>query len=256
MATPLVTLQGLLFDDLKLTGSVQGTDYGEVTTSDELQVLDDQNTLSAGLRGTLNGSTYDHLVQVSTAGGRFWGVPSSSAVGLNGLPVALSTNTSQAAVFGYDTNATMVGLLAPARRVGFFADQATVRSFTAEGWALFDAAVDWAASPVLDSPQVTYGPQLAPSANSVALSWYSTTTNLTHDIERSIRPGGPYIHLTTLNTPGTPDPELGAKYTYTDSAAVTGQTYYYVITPGQWDPARSRLVRDRHVSRLARRRVG
>ena len=40
----------------------------------------------------------------------------------------------------------MIGLVAPARRVGLFMFRDTANSFTPEGWELFDAAVYWSIS--------------------------------------------------------------------------------------------------------------
>jgi hypothetical protein len=48
-------------------------------------------------------------------------------------------------VFGYQVGSPMVGLAAPARRVGLFIDSRAATSLTADGAALYDAAVRWAA---------------------------------------------------------------------------------------------------------------
>ncbi|HEY0081575.1 MAG TPA: hypothetical protein VGB61_02200, partial [Pyrinomonadaceae bacterium] len=47
-------------------------------------------------------------------------------------------------IYGYERGAQMVSASAPARRVGFFLTRDTANSLTTDGWALFDAAVDWA----------------------------------------------------------------------------------------------------------------
>src|SRR6185503_6678215 len=107
-------------------------------TPEQLEIHDERSALSSGLRG---------LVTPSTLGARAWGRPSASATGLDGRPVTFAGDASRATVFGYEQGASMTGLAAPARRVGFFADEAAVRSFSADGWALFDGAIDWAAGP-------------------------------------------------------------------------------------------------------------
>jgi subtilisin family serine protease len=228
VATPVVSLEGFIFDDLKMTSA---TGFGQVTTPTLLEIRDDQNALSAGLRGTNQGGVWDHLVQPSTAGGRYWGMPTTSAVGLDGRPVTLQGQPDRAAIFGYEAGAQMVGLAAPARRVGFFADQEAVRSFTAEGWALFDAAIEWASGPVTDAPMAR-ALQASPSPNSVQLRWIGNDlANVQHDILRATRRGGPYTKIATSTAPGT-DPLNGlALYAYTDNTAVNGQTYYYVVSP-------------------------
>jgi subtilisin family serine protease/fibronectin type 3 domain-containing protein len=231
VATPVVSLEGFLFDDLKMTGAVQGTDYGRTSTTDALEIHDELSALAAGLRGTLTPDGYDHIVQVSTAGTRFWGVPGPKAVGLDGRPVTLLGQSDRAAVFGYEADTPMVGATAPARRVGFFADEQTVRTFTFEGWALFDAAVDWAAGPIVDNPQVITL-SAAPSPARVDLSWFATGTNLTQEVHRATRSGGPYTKIATFTAPGVFDDDLqAALYNFTDSTAANGKTYYYVVIP-------------------------
>ncbi len=228
VATPVVSLEGFIFDDLKMTSA---TGFGQVMTPTVLEIHDDLNALSGGLRGTNQGGVFDHLVQPSTAGGRYWGMPSASAVGLDGRPVTLQGQPDRAAIFGYEAGAQMVGLTAPARRVGFFADQEAVRTFTAEGWALFDAAVEWASGPVTDVPNATHL-QASASPNNVHLFWIDNDlANLQHNILRSTRRGGPYTQIATSTAPGT-DPQGGvAIFQYDDNTAVNGQTYYYVVSP-------------------------
>ncbi len=228
VATPVVSLEGFIFDDLKMTSA---TGFGQDMSPTVLEIRDDQNALSAGLRGTNQGGVFDHLVQPSTAGGRYWGMPAATAVGLDGRPVTLQGRPDRAAIFGYEAGAQMVGLTAPARRVGFFADQAAVQSFTAEGWALFDAAIEWASAPVTDIPNATHL-QASSSPNNVHLFWIDNDIpNIQHNILRATRRGGPYTQIATSTAPGT-DPQSGvAIYQFDDTTAVNGQTYYYVVSP-------------------------
>lgn len=58
---------------------------------------------------------------------------------------SLPSDNSKKVLFGYDTDASMVGLNAPARLVGIFLGDATASTLTTNGWALFDAAIGWAA---------------------------------------------------------------------------------------------------------------
>ena len=53
-------------------------------------------------------------------------------------------DASKAAIFAYEANAPMVGLTAPARRVGLFLDYGEI-AYSDDAWTLFDAAVRWAA---------------------------------------------------------------------------------------------------------------
>src|SRR6201999_3664669 len=95
----------------------------------------------------------------------------------------------------------------------------------------FDAAVEWAAGAPTDGPPIEMPRATTVAAGNVTLAWFTSTTGLRHEIRRAARPGGPYTLIATSTSPGTPDPELGASYTYTDTTVVTGQTYYYAITP-------------------------
>jgi hypothetical protein len=70
-----------------------------------------------------------------------WGRPGSSANIITLLP-----GSSQATIFGYDTGAQMVGLTAPARRVGFFLATNQGGKLTRNGWNFFEAAITWAVS--------------------------------------------------------------------------------------------------------------
>jgi subtilisin family serine protease len=231
VSVPVVTLEGYLVDDLKLTGATLNTDYGQLFQASVLEVRDELSPLAAGLRGNFSGGVWDHQVQVSTGGGRYWGVPAATAIGLDGRPVTLTANSGRAAIYGYEVGATMIGMTAPARRVAFFADEAAVRTLTAEGWAMFDAAVDWASAPVLPGPEA-FGLRATASTNRVQLDWFARGENLRHEIRRSTRPGGPYTLLTTTTGGGVFDPDFGIGiYQFIDTTAVNGQTYHYVVTP-------------------------
>ena len=120
---PVLCLEAAVFDDMRLTGTVSGTDFG--TTSGQRQL-----TLVAS-------STV--VTVVSSAQTFAWGVPSSAATRI----AVLTGNPNHAAVFQYDKGQTMVGGIAPGRRVGFFAISPAPTVLTAAGWSLFDNAVQW-----------------------------------------------------------------------------------------------------------------
>lgn len=69
-----------------------------------------------------------------------WGLPGAAAA----KGATLAGNSTQAASFGYESGAAMVGLSAPARRVGLFPSNTTATALTTDGWRLFDAAITWA----------------------------------------------------------------------------------------------------------------
>jgi hypothetical protein len=66
------------------------------------------------------------------------------SVGPKALVAAtITAHPEQAALFGYEKGDDMLGLTAPARRVGFAAREDVASHFTEQGLEVFDAAVDW-----------------------------------------------------------------------------------------------------------------
>ena len=131
-AVPLIAWEGALFDDLGMTGPVAGTNFGEASRKKEVTIVQPSHPLAAGRSGTVT------AVDLAT---RFnWGVPSAG-----GTVVAhVGGAPSQPAVFAYEAGASMSSGTAPARRVGLFLHDTTALNLTVDGWALFDAAVNWA----------------------------------------------------------------------------------------------------------------
>jgi DNA-binding protein YbaB/chitodextrinase len=131
---PTVVCEANLFDDMKLTGAVSNTDFGEVSGQTELEVTAG-HPLAAGLSGR---------VPVVVSGQKFaWGKPGPEAAKV----AVLINRPDNFGVFGYEGGANMVGTRATAPRVGFFAGAGAATSFNATGTALFDAAIRWARQP-------------------------------------------------------------------------------------------------------------
>jgi len=129
---PVVTWEPRLLDDLGLTGRAENTDFGTAGSQTRLDIAAPSHPLAAGLTGR---------VTVATAPSAFtWGRPGPGAV----LVARQVGTTGHAGIFGYERGAAMVGLTAPARRVGLFLSDSTPSHLTTQGWALFDAAVRWA----------------------------------------------------------------------------------------------------------------
>ncbi len=144
-ALPLLVWESALFDDLQLTGPTNGSDYGTQGGQQSIDIIGG-GPLAAGLSG---------ITQVSNNNQAFrWGMPSPNAV----VTATIVGNASRATIFSYTTGATMVGMTAPAPRVAMFLSNSTAANFTADGQALFDAAIAW----LLDPPAVTNQP---PEAN-------------------------------------------------------------------------------------------
>jgi thermitase len=127
---PVVTWEELIFDDMGLTSTTQNTNFGSTTGQTQV-TLAGTHPLAAGL--TSSQAVYTSSNEVA------WGQPSSNAA----IAATVVGSTTRAAIFGYTKDAVMPGLAAPARRVGFFANNTgSLPSVT--GWRLFEAAITWA----------------------------------------------------------------------------------------------------------------
>jgi hypothetical protein len=131
VAVPLICYEAWLFDNLKMTGDEENDDFG-LLTDKKIKILQPGHPIAAGYSGT---------VQVfSSNTSETWGKPGPGAVGIASVP----NYTKQKAIFAYETGTEMVGINAPARRVGFFFRDNNPTSLTSDGWKLFDNAVKWA----------------------------------------------------------------------------------------------------------------
>jgi uncharacterized repeat protein (TIGR01451 family) len=140
---PLLTWEGWLLDDLQMTGGEEAVAYGEAVAQ-AITITNPTHPLAGGLTGevqtTRNPEEYH------------WGVP-----GPNALVIATTDQPPRAFLFAYETGVEMVGLVAPARRL--FLQNAMGPKLTANGWLLFDAAVQWVMNcPVSPPPTSTASP--------------------------------------------------------------------------------------------------
>ncbi|MGK7891837.1 MAG: DUF4347 domain-containing protein, partial [Leptolyngbyaceae cyanobacterium] len=172
VAVPIITTEAYLYDDLALTQADLGSDYGIQGLQTSVTITEPASPLAAGLTGEVTAFALPNDIN--------WGVPNANAITAG----VLTNGSDRSTIFAYDKDATLTnGEAAQARRVGLFigsnADQ-----LTAEGWQLFDAAVDWATvaptptpPPIdVDAPTAT-----ASAANIVAAGGesYEFTVNYT-----------------------------------------------------------------------------
>jgi len=131
VAVPLLNWEPGLSDDLKMTStsSTTGTNASAIT------ILNSTHPMAAGLP----------LGQVTV-----YTVPDkiiySSNVSANAIKIARTGGTAtnnNITLYGYEKNASMVGLNAPERRVGFFMHDLAGSLLTSNGYLLFDAAIRW-----------------------------------------------------------------------------------------------------------------
>jgi len=129
---PVIAFDDALFGPMKLTGTRSGTDYGSIDDQTRLLIVDDAHPLAGALSGLVTVASPGIMVS--------WGVPSSAAVKIatpEGQP-------DRFAIFGYTEGSSMVGMVAPARRVGSFVRFPDTASYTDSGLLLFEASALWA----------------------------------------------------------------------------------------------------------------
>lgn len=137
LAVPVVSWEAWLYDDLGMTGTVSGTDFGNRANQTVVEVvdgsvLDVRDLETAGVDGL--------VAWTDTAARVAWGQPSAEAW----VVAVLAVNDNKAGLFGYEAGAGMPGLVAPARRVALPLHNGSATVLTATGWRLFEAAIRWA----------------------------------------------------------------------------------------------------------------
>lgn len=130
-AIPVVVLEAFVLDDMGMTGTSSGTDFGTTPAQTELDMVG-AGPLSAGLTGTIPMSADAELIM--------WGVPGPAAT----IAATEAGVPGHAAIFGYESGAAMVSGTAPARRVSLPIANQVAASWTADMVQLFDAAIAWA----------------------------------------------------------------------------------------------------------------
>jgi hypothetical protein len=132
VSQPVITLEPAIQDEMNMTGATWGTDQGTVASATQVNVLSSAGALAAGLSG--------NTTVVSAANTFIWGVPGASATVISRV-VGSST---QATSYKYEAGATLISGTAAGKRAACFPHGATAPSLNANGWALFDALVNWA----------------------------------------------------------------------------------------------------------------
>jgi len=128
--TPVMVWKPTLYDDLGLTGSLNGEDYGTSANQTAIDIISSNHPASAGMTGTV--TTYSAPKKL------VWGIPGAEAIAIATVP----DNPELATIFAYEAGATLAGgTAAPDRRVGFFLDN--TNTMTDNALALFEATVDW-----------------------------------------------------------------------------------------------------------------
>jgi fibronectin type 3 domain-containing protein len=132
-AIPLICWEPYLFDNLGMTGPEVGVDYSWINEQTSIHVNGTSSLIAEGVGGRQQ--------VFANPGTMPYAVPGKGAH-------VVATITGEAAttcIFTYKTGAPMVGMTAPAKRVGIFLGDNGAANLTPEGWKLFDQTVAWAA---------------------------------------------------------------------------------------------------------------
>ncbi|RMG29589.1 MAG: T9SS C-terminal target domain-containing protein, partial [Bacteroidetes bacterium] len=129
---PVICYEAFLYDEMKMTGPTPNVDYNWAFEQTYMAINDPGHPMAAGYSGFI-----PVLNQPETL---IWGKPNSTAFEVGTIVGQLN----QVALFGYEAGVPMVGMAAPARRVGLFFQKSSAPLLTDIGWALFDQAVFWA----------------------------------------------------------------------------------------------------------------
>jgi len=131
----VINMQASLLSDFGFNGNVTGTDWAQSPSELEVMIGEASHPLAAGLTGTVP-------IFTATAAAA-WAIPDGAgAIRIAAVP----SGPTHFMVFAFDTGGKMSGtFVAPGRRVAFPLGRDSVLKLNASGWALFDAAVRWAA---------------------------------------------------------------------------------------------------------------
>jgi hypothetical protein len=131
VAVPVWVAKPYSLDDMGMTGSNAGVDYG-TTKSNMVTIVDDAHPLAAGFSGD--------VVVASAARTLSWGLPAGGAA-------IVATSNGFATSFVYQGGDLLAdGSTAAGCRLHVSAFQTAVLSWNADAWTIFDAAVSYAAN--------------------------------------------------------------------------------------------------------------
>jgi hypothetical protein len=145
LPVPILVWEAKLFDDLGMTGPMPAKDGPDSEGGldrralGDLVIKDPLHPIAAGLSGAVR---VTNAAQTEMN----WAQPGPLAHWIATLP----GEPTKAGMFAYERGTPMIGLTAPARRVGLFLYNLTATDLTESGWTLFDAAVRWCAERRVD----------------------------------------------------------------------------------------------------------
>ncbi len=141
---PILCLEGLMADTLKMANRRRYIDYGEHGEPKEsedppeayLEIVNSSNVMAAGLKP-------GYVKYIKEADVLKWATPMPSAIVIATLP----NSFHERAIFGYEKGSAMADeFVAPARRTLLPVDNPAFDDLTEQGHALFDAVLLWTIS--------------------------------------------------------------------------------------------------------------
>ena len=143
VSVPLICLDAYQYDDLGMAARdlSAGSKFGHIEEQQSVRIEAGGHPLAVRLPAGQVVEVGQRDITMS------WGVPGKNAIWV----ATLVNSTDKFAIFAYDKGKKMPGLVAPARRIGFFLTSKAAKSLTADGWKLFNAAVNWAVK--LEEPE-------------------------------------------------------------------------------------------------------
>jgi hypothetical protein len=133
VTVPVINWEQAVQDDMEMVDPADSGARGTVNSQTQVAIVDSGHAMAAGLSG--NVTVYTSSQKMS------WGKPNANAETI----AVLTGDATRVVIYGYDTGASMYsGLTAPAPRVHLFLENSGAAYLTADGVALFEAAVDWA----------------------------------------------------------------------------------------------------------------
>jgi fibronectin type 3 domain-containing protein len=132
VAVPVICWEPYLFDDMAMTGTLVGVDFDWLNDQTRVHVNGTSSSIALGVEGWQSVH--------STAEPMSWGKPGTGAH----IVATITGSSDTPCIFTYRAGGKMVGISAPAARVGFFLGNTGANNFTASGWKLFDQTIAWA----------------------------------------------------------------------------------------------------------------
>jgi len=177
VAIPIINLESDNYDELLMTATSAG--YGTQGSRTTLNIVRSDHPLAAGLDAG--------IVTVRDSNGTIvWGVPNSEAV----VIAEQNDNSARKTIFAYDTgdllfdNYGFVGPTAAGRRIGLFLENNFPAAMNANGWALFDAAVNQGVDTASRMLQAAIGVKVdgIVGPKTLAAAWRKNGTNVVLEI--------------------------------------------------------------------------